>query len=76
MQAEVRSLAAILEYVRTQGELPPEGWLESLKAMRQTPQYRSIAEQYEPLFRAVEDAADVEQCERLLQTMPPTQIPN
>ena len=76
LQADARSLASILTYVDTQHELPVGGWLATLKAMRETPEYRKIAEQYEPQFRAVEDAADVEECQQLLATMPPTQYPN
>lgn len=69
LQADNRALASILEYVRSEGHLPAEGWLAALKELRQKSAYRTISEQYELLFRAVEDAADVEECERLLQTM-------
>jgi hypothetical protein len=72
LQAEVQSLAAILKYVEDQGCLPSDGWLASLKAMRETPQYRSIAEQHEPLFLRAEQSLDVNEVEHLLETMPLT----
>ena len=76
LQAEVRSLASILTYVETQGHLPIEGWLATLKEMRQTPEYRKISEQYEPLFARVEQAADVTEALQLIETMPSAQILN
>lgn len=76
LRAEVRSLASILTYVETQGHLPIEDWLATLKEMRQTPEYRNISEQYESLFARVEQAADVNEAVRLLETMPSAQIPN
>ena len=76
LRAEVWSLASILTYVETQGHLPIEGWLATLKEMRRTPEYRNISEQYESLFARVEQAADVNEAVRLLETMPSAQIPN
>ncbi len=70
LAAEVRSLGSILRYVDTQGCLPPEGWVTSLEAMRLTPEYRSISEQYEPLFLRAEQSLDVTEVEHLLATMP------
>ena len=76
LQAENRSLAAILEYVETQGHLPAGGWAASLEAMRDLPEYQNISEQYESLFRRVEQATDVTEAEHLLETIPITRIPN
>jgi hypothetical protein len=76
LQADLRSLAAILAYAETENHLPSEGWLATLKVMRQTPEYRTISEQYEPLFLSAEQAADLAECQQLLATMPKSQFPN
>jgi hypothetical protein len=75
LQADIRSLASMLKHAEA-SEVPPYGWLDALKALRETPAYRSISEQYEPQFHAIEDAADGEECLKLLATMPPTRLPN
>jgi hypothetical protein len=76
LQADVRSLASILIYAETENHLPTEGWLATLKGLRQTPEYRSISEQYEPLFLSAEQAADLAECQQLLATMPKSEFPN
>ncbi len=76
LQAEYSSLASILTYVETQGHLPTEGWLATLKEMRLTPEYRRISEQYESLFLRAEQSLDVNEAEQLIATMPSAQILN
>ena len=75
LQADLRTLASILTVAEMQ-ERPPYEWLEALKLMREQPEYQNIAQEHEQLFRSVENAADVEECQRLLETMPSTQFPN
>jgi hypothetical protein len=76
LQADNRSLASILQYVETQGHLPVEGWLATLKAMRETPQYKTISEEHEEMFRRVEEFADIRELQELLAKLPPTKYEN
>jgi hypothetical protein len=69
LQAEVRALAAILETAVTLN-VPPVGWLDRLMEMRQTLEYRSIAEQYEPQIRQGEQAADDALLNNVVRTIP------
>jgi hypothetical protein len=75
LQAEVRSLASIL-LAAEKANIAPVGWLEDLKVLRQTPEYRSIAEQSEPLFARILAAADEKEVDQLLQSTPKARIPN
>jgi hypothetical protein len=76
LQAEVRTLASILEYVEKEGHLPEEGWLATLKPMRETPACRNISEQSERLLLQIEQAADVREVEQILSTIPPSKYIN
>jgi len=71
LQAEVRSLAAILEGA-VQGHQPPWGWREALKQLRLTDCYRNISEQYALELAHIEQAADEHELRRVLDTLPPT----
>jgi hypothetical protein len=72
LQAEVRTLASILETAVYLNQ-PPIGWLNMLKLVRKTPDYRSISEQYAPLLAQFEESADANELARLISTIPPTQ---
>ena len=75
LQAEVKTLAAILEtavYVHQ----PPIDWLEALKLARETEAYRNISEQYAPLLAQLEQSADANELDRLIGTIPPTDFLN
>jgi len=52
------------------------GWLDSLKEMRQSPEYRNISERNHGLFARIETATDVAEAEQLLETTPSAKIPN
>lgn len=75
LQAEIRALASILETAVVINEVPV-GWLDLLKKARQEEAYRSIAEQYKPLFARVDAAADATEVEQLLRTIPSARILN
>jgi len=75
LQAEVKTLAAILEtsvYVHE----PPIDWLEALKLARETEAYRNISEKYDSLLVQLEKTADLNQLDRLISTIPPTEFLN
>jgi hypothetical protein len=75
LQAEVKTLAAILDtavYVHQ----PPIDWLEALKLARETEAYRNISEQYDSLLVQLEKSADLNQLDRLISTIPPTEFLN
>ena len=76
LEAEVKSLASVLNYVETEGHLPIEGWLATLKDMRETPQYRTISERYEPLLLHAEQTVDLAEVESLLEKLPTARILN
>jgi hypothetical protein len=71
LQAEIRSLAAILEGAE-QVRQPPWGWRQALKQLRLTESYRKISEQYAQQLTHIEQAADENELRRLIDTIPPT----
>lgn len=75
LQADLRSLASILTYAESSNQ-PPHDWLQALKLTRETPEYRRIADELEPLLVRIETAADEKEVELLLASIPPTQFPN
>jgi len=75
LQAEVRTLASILE-AAVRINQPPVGWLDLLKEARKSQEYRSISEQYEAEFSRIEQNADETALYELSRTMPSTKILN
>jgi hypothetical protein len=75
LQAEVRTLAAILQTAE-QLDQPPIKWLEALKQARTHPNYRNISEQYAPLLDHIEQSAQANELDRLIKSIPPTQFLN
>ena len=70
LQAEVRSLAAILEGA-VQGHQPPWAWREALKPLRLTQSYRNISEQYALELAHIEQVADEHELRRVMEALPP-----
>jgi hypothetical protein len=75
LQAEVRTLAALLE-TAVQLNQPPFGWLDALKLARKQPDYRSISEQFEPQLAEVERSLEESELGRVLEKIPPIQFLN
>jgi hypothetical protein len=73
LQAEARSLAAILEGAE-QVRQPPWNWREALKQLRVTDSYRNISEQYAQRLAHIEEAADENELLQVIDTMPPTRL--
>lgn len=71
LQAEVRSLAAILEGA-AQGHQPPWAWREALKQLRLTESYRNISEQYALELARIEQVADERELRRVMEALPPS----
>jgi len=71
LQAEVRSLAAILEG-SAQVRQPAWGWREALKQLRLTESYRNISEQYALELAHIEQVADEHELRRVIEALPPT----
>jgi hypothetical protein len=67
--ADVHTLRAMLT-VAEQGLASVDQWEDALEQARQTPEYRNISEQYEPLLLRLEHMADIREVENLLATMP------
>jgi hypothetical protein len=75
LQAEVRTLAAILEVAERLDQAPFK-WLDALKQARQTPGYRTISEQFEPQLAEVERSLEDTELGLMLEKIPPTQFLN
>jgi len=73
LQAEVRSLAAILESAE-QVRQPPWAWRDALKQLRRTESYRNISEQYAQQLARIEEAADENELSRVIGTIPPPRL--
>jgi hypothetical protein len=71
LQAEARSLAAILEGAE-QVRQPPWNWRDALKQLRLTESYRNISEQYTQQLADIEQYADENELCRVIDTIPPT----
>lgn len=71
----LQSLVAILTHSEKSGD-PATGWVEALKLLRETPDYRKLCEQHEPQILEFERTADLHEIELLLATMPSTRIPH
>ena len=69
LRAEVASLTEILTIAETTGQLSAD-WRVLLKEARQTQAYRDVAEQYDTLFKQIEDVADTTGIDDLLQAVP------
>jgi hypothetical protein len=67
--ADVHTLRGMLT-IAEQGLASVDQWESTLEQARQTPAYRSISEQYEPLLLRLEHLADIHEVEHLLATMP------
>ena len=75
LEADVASLASILEGAVLMDQ-PPFGWLEALKQMRETVEYRNTSEQYAQQLAQVEKIADAVEWENFLKSIPPTHFLN
>jgi hypothetical protein len=76
LQAEVKTLASIIQIFVQVNEPPPANWLDLLRAARETPAYRSISEQFAPQLAQLEAVADWSELNRLLGAIPPAQFVN
>lgn len=75
LQAEVRSLAALLQTAELMDQ-PPIKWLDALKQMRTLQEYRNISEQYAPLLAHIEQFAEATELDQLIKSIPPTEFLN
>ena len=75
LKADINALAAILETARTLQQ-PPEQWKELFRQAQQTPQYREIAEKFEPQLSKLEKAAEENEVIEILRQFPPSKFPN
>ena len=75
LQAEVKTLVAILETAVYVHE-PPIDWLEALKLARETEAYRNISEQCAPLLVQLEKTINLNELDRLIGAIPPTEFLN
>ena len=75
-RAELRILSATLLAAEKLGYLPPDWAKDRLEVARQTPEYRSIAQEYDAEFARAEQATDSAEIEHLLETMPSARIQN
>ncbi|MHB8755650.1 MAG: hypothetical protein ACYC92_11940 [Candidatus Acidiferrales bacterium] len=75
LRADRNTLAAILQTAETLNQVP-HGWLNALKLARTTPEYRSISEQLEPSFGALEESLEESELARLIESIPSTDLPN
>lgn len=69
LQAEVHSLGGILRSAVLHREVP-EGWSQILKQMRNTSEYRAIAEQYAQLITRLERSASARELGGALKGTP------
>src|SRR5713226_9355864 len=67
LQAEVKTLAGIIQTFVHLNEPPPMNWLELLKLARETQDYRNISEQYTQVLARLESVADASELARLLE---------
>jgi hypothetical protein len=74
-KADIQSLYAILNLAVDKDSVP-NGWLQSLSQLRETEQYRSVSEEFEPAIREVEKCADWLQIQKLLETTLSTHLQN
>jgi hypothetical protein len=75
LQAEVRTLAAMLEVAERLDQAPFK-WLDALKQARETQGYRSISEQFEPQLVAIEHSLEENELAHLLGSIPPAEFLN
>jgi len=73
LQAEARSLAAILEGAE-QVRQPPWKWRDALQQLRLTQSYRNISEQYAQQLAHIEEAADENELSQVIDTLPPPRL--
>lgn len=66
LKAENRALSAILRGAEQLGDLSFD-WEPALEALQKTPEYQSIAQEFEELFRSAEARCDINECMAMIQ---------
>jgi len=69
LRAEVEALMEILRVAEMTEQVPMD-WRALLKETRQTKRYRDAAQQYDSVFRQVENSASKMEIDELLQIIP------
>ena len=69
LRAEVEALMEILRVAEMTEQVPMD-WRALLKETRQTKRYRDAAQQYDSVFRQVENSANKMEIDELLQIIP------
>ena|ERR1700676_4722426 len=76
LQADAMALELIIRTSVATKDPVPELWLEALKHIRTTQEYRNISEQFGPQLVQLDAAVDWNELIRVLGTIPPSQFLN
>ena len=75
LRAEITALKAILVACEQTNEAPVD-WQKTLEVARAQAGYQNILQECDPLFAQLQDAADLNDLSRLIESIPPTNFVN